>query len=166
MKYIGVSSRVDVPVCGLFGLWPFRSGAFSVCGRFGLWPFRFVVVPVCGRFGLWPFRFVAVSVVADSVCGRYDLLPSRYTSPTKSVRPLSGLLHQVCRYYDFSLDTELLPVYVQPYCQLLVNKGLIYDAWTHFCINISYQSPCLCHRFCNIHTSCCLYYVDKIWNEI
>ena len=53
-----------VPVCGRFGLWPFRSVAVSVCGRFGLWPFRSVAVPVCGRFGLWPFRFWPFRFVA------------------------------------------------------------------------------------------------------
>ena len=46
-----------IPVCGRFGLWPFRFVAVPVCGLFGLWPFRSVAVPVCGRFGLWPFRF-------------------------------------------------------------------------------------------------------------
>ena len=80
-----------VPVCGLFGLWPFRFVAvsvcvrfglcpfrfvaFSVCGHSGLWPFRFAAVPVCGRFGLWPFRFVAVPV-----CGRSGLWPFRFWS--------------------------------------------------------------------------------------
>ena len=46
-----------IPVCGRFGLWPFRFVTVPVCGHFGLWSFRSVAVPVCGRFGLWPFRF-------------------------------------------------------------------------------------------------------------
>ena len=62
-----------VPVCGRFGLWPFRFVALPVCGRFGLWPFRSVAVPVCGRSGLWPFWSVAVSV-----CGRFGLWPFRF----------------------------------------------------------------------------------------
>ena len=61
--------------CGGFGLWPFRSVAFSVGGRSGLWPFRFVAVSVSGLFGLWPFRFVAVSVCGRFGCGRFGLWP-------------------------------------------------------------------------------------------
>ena len=66
-----ISSRVIVPACDSFGLWPFRFVAISVHGRFGLWLVRFVADPVCGLL-----RFVAVSVVAASLCGRYDVLPT------------------------------------------------------------------------------------------
>ena len=42
------------PVCGRFGLWPFRSVAFSICGRFGLWPSwpeTFRIIPECFNIG-------------------------------------------------------------------------------------------------------------------
>ena len=59
---LAIAPRVAIPVCGLFGLWPFRYVAFlfvafSVCGHFGLQPFRFFTI---WPFRLWPFRFVAV----------------------------------------------------------------------------------------------------------
>ena len=70
-----VTTDVAVSVCGLSGLWPFRSVAVPVCGPFGLWPFQSVAFPLvaisiyavsvcgrfrCGRFGLWPLWPVTV----------------------------------------------------------------------------------------------------------
>ena len=59
LQYIALSSGVAVPVCGLFGLWPFSSVAVSlvadqICGRSGLWPFSACGHFGCGRFDLWP----------------------------------------------------------------------------------------------------------------
>ena len=50
---------------------------------------------------------------------------------------------------------------MRPHFQLLVDKGLIYDAWTYSYINFSYYATCLHHRLYNMHTIWCLHYVGE-----
>ena len=97
-----------------------------------------------------------------------------------TIMVLPGLLHPVRRHYDFRLNIScfaiqkrvtqkfskwmLLPVitiYVRPYVQLLVDKGLIQDVWTSSGMNVSYYSTCLHHRLCNIHKSWCLHFFGE-----
>ena len=57
--------------------------------------------------------------------------------------------------------SPVITKYLRPYFQNLVDKGFIWDVWTPSCINFSYQTICLHHRLCNMHTICCLHYVGK-----
>ena len=78
------SDRINGP-CNMlvyYVVWPFQFMAFrfvivSVCGLCGLWPFWSPAFSVFGPSYLLPLRFVAVSAMAVSGCGRYDLLPSQ-----------------------------------------------------------------------------------------
>ena len=97
-----------------------------------------------------------------------------------TIMPLSGLLHRVHWYYDLCLNIGCLAIekrvkqnistwillsvitkLVGQYFKLLVDKGLIEEAWTSSCINLSYYSTCLHHTLCKMHTNWCLHYIGE-----